>query len=81
MSYDTKSLAHVKMDDDTYRVFEHPSGDHIMITTSLGAAAGQGFVKGATFGLADASRRLNKSTKPLRVAIWIRPVECLQDSQ
>lgn len=53
MSYDAKSLAHVKMDDDTYRIFEHPKGDRLMTTPSIGTAAGQGFVQGATFGLAD----------------------------
>lgn len=53
LSYDAKSLAHVKMPDDTYRVFEHPGGAKIMTTTSVGKAAGQGMIEGATFGLAD----------------------------
>ena len=53
MRYDAKSLAHVKMPDDTYRVFEHPTGDRIMTTTSVAAAAGQGFVSGATLGIAS----------------------------
>jgi len=53
MAYDSKSLTHVQMKDDNYRIFEHPSGDRIMTTTSLGKAAGQGFVKGLTYGLAD----------------------------
>ena len=53
LRYDAKSLSHVKMPDDTYRVFEHPAGDRIMTTTSVQKAAGQGFVAGATLGLAD----------------------------
>ncbi len=53
MSYDAKSLAHVKMDDDTYRVFEHPNRDRIMTTTSIGKAAGQGLIRGATWGVAN----------------------------
>lgn len=53
MSYDSKSITHVKMSDDTYRVFDHPAGDRIMTTTSVGKAAQSGFVKGLTYGLAD----------------------------
>jgi hypothetical protein len=52
MAYDAKSLTHVKMPDDVYRIFEHPSRDRLMTTTSIGKAAGQGFVRGATLGLA-----------------------------
>lgn len=54
MSYETKNIAQVKMSDDTYRVFEHPSRKKLMVTPSLGKAAAVGFVQGATFGLADA---------------------------
>lgn len=53
LSYDAKSLAHVKMPDDTYRLFEHPAGDRIMTTTSVATAAGQGLMSGATLGIAD----------------------------
>lgn len=53
MKYDARSLAHVKMTDDIYRVFEHPSRDRIMTTTSLGRAAGMGAVRGITLGIAD----------------------------
>lgn len=53
MSYDSKSLSHVRMGDDIYRVFEHPNRDRIMTTTSLGRAAGQGFIRGATLGMAN----------------------------
>jgi hypothetical protein len=53
MSYDIRSVTQVPMGDDTYRVFEHPQRDRLMTTTSIGKAFGQGFVKGATFGLAD----------------------------
>jgi|GEM_PF-3264566 hypothetical protein len=53
LRYDPKSLAHVKMADDTYRVFEHPAADRIMTTTSVAQAMGQGFIAGATLGIAD----------------------------
>ena len=41
------------MPDDTYRVFEHPKEDVVMTTSSLGTAAGAGWVRGATLGLAQ----------------------------
>ncbi|WP_139112547.1 hypothetical protein [Hoeflea olei] len=53
LKYDARSLAHVKMADDTYRLFEHPAGDRVMTTSSIGAAMGQGFIQGATLGVAD----------------------------
>lgn len=37
-----------------YRVFDKPAEGRMMITANLGAAAGQGFVKGLTLGLASA---------------------------
>lgn len=46
------TVHHVTMDDDTYRVFEHPSGDRLMTTPSVGTAAAAGLVQGATLGLA-----------------------------
>jgi len=53
-SYDITSLTHVTMPDDTYRLYEHPNRDRIMTTPSLGSSFGQGAVRGATFGLANA---------------------------
>lgn len=47
------TVHHVRMDDDTYRVFEHPDGNKLMTTPSLGKSAGAGFVQGATLGLAQ----------------------------
>jgi hypothetical protein len=44
----------VSMADDTYRVFEHPNKDRIMVTPSLETGLGAGFVQGATLGLVDA---------------------------
>lgn len=45
----------VTMPDDTYRVFDKPSDHRIMVTSSLGAAAGQGVASGLTLGIADAT--------------------------
>lgn len=53
LKYDAMSLSHVKMSEDTYRMFEHPLGDRIMATASVGAAFGQGIAKGATLGLVN----------------------------
>ncbi|WP_163269671.1 hypothetical protein [Chelativorans alearense] len=41
----------VAMPDDTYRVFEHPKGDRIMTTASLGRATGQSLTRGITLGI------------------------------
>jgi len=46
LKYDSKSLTQVAMSDDTYRVFEHPKGDRLMVTSSIGRSARSG----ATFG-------------------------------
>lgn len=35
-----------------FRIFDKPGENRLMITPSLGAAAGQGFVTGLTFGIA-----------------------------
>ncbi|MBW7968136.1 hypothetical protein [Bradyrhizobium sp. BR 10289] len=43
----------VKMAEDTYRVFDKPAESKMMVTSSLGSAAGQGFAKGLTFGAAQ----------------------------
>lgn len=47
------TLVRVQMPDDTYRVFEHPSENTIMTTSSIGRAIGVGAARGATFGLAN----------------------------
>mgnify|MGYP003677271706 CR=1 FL=1 len=52
MQYNSK-VNLVQMSDDKYRIFEHPKGDRIMTTSSLGKAVGQGVVQGATLGLAS----------------------------
>lgn len=36
--------------DDTYRVYEHPRTNSVMITPSLAVSGGQGFVQGLTLG-------------------------------
>ncbi|MET4630458.1 hypothetical protein ABIB83_007510 [Bradyrhizobium sp. I1.8.5] len=42
----------VKMSDDTYRVFDKPAQNKMMVTSSLSSAAGQGFARGLTLGAA-----------------------------
>ncbi len=44
----------VQMADDTYRIREHPNGDRLMVTPSLGKIAGTGLAQGATLGLVGA---------------------------
>lgn len=43
----------VSMPDDTYRVYDKPHENRMMITSSLGSSAAQGVGRGITFGLAD----------------------------
>jgi hypothetical protein len=48
--YQGVTVQEVKMPDDTYRIFDKPALSKLMVTSSLSSAAGQGFVKGLTFG-------------------------------
>jgi len=47
-------------DKDTYRVFDKPSQNKLMITPSLDRAAGAGFVSGLTFGAVSAQDNLGR---------------------
>ncbi|WP_210267323.1 hypothetical protein [Sinorhizobium psoraleae] len=44
---------HVKMADDTYRVYEHKTDNSLMVAPSLGTTMAIGAAQGATLGLAD----------------------------
>ncbi len=44
---------YVQMPDDRYRVFEHPKGDRIMTTPSIGTGVAMGTVSGLSLGLAN----------------------------
>lgn len=44
---------HVKMPDDTYRVYEHKTDNSLMVAPSLGTTMAIGAAQGATLGLAD----------------------------
>jgi hypothetical protein len=48
--YNGVPVLEVKMPDDTYRVFDKPAQNKMMLTSSLASAAGQGFVRGAALG-------------------------------
>lgn len=39
--------------EDTYRIFDKPHQNKLMITPSLGSAAGTGFTRGLTLGAVD----------------------------
>lgn len=52
-TYDINSKTFVQMPDDRYRIFEHPDGDKLMTTPSLGTSFSQGAATGATLGLVD----------------------------
>lgn len=45
---------HVKMADDTYRVYDHKTDNSLMVAPSLGKTMAIGAAQGATLGLADA---------------------------
>lgn len=38
-------------DDDTWRIFDKPNEERLMITPSIGAAMGAGMIQGLTYGL------------------------------
>lgn len=46
-------LHHVQMADDTYRIYDHPKGDRLMVSPSMGKIAVAGAVNGLTVGLAN----------------------------
>lgn len=50
-NYTGVPITRFKYDNDTYRIFDKPAENRLMITSSLGAAAGAGAVKGFTLGL------------------------------
>jgi hypothetical protein len=50
--YQGVPVAEVTMPDDTYRIFDKPAANKLMVTSSLASAAGQGFVRGLTLGTA-----------------------------
>jgi hypothetical protein len=55
MEYIVKNYNDIKMVEhttsyDTFRIFDKPAEGKVMVTSSLGAAAAGGFVKGLTFG-------------------------------
>lgn len=50
--YHGVAIVEVAMPDDTYRVFDKPAEGKLMITSSIASAAGQGFVRGLTLGVA-----------------------------
>ena len=56
--YEGTEPTNYAMPDDTYRIFDKPTASKLMITPSLGRAAGMGFVTGATFGVVDTSHNL-----------------------
>jgi hypothetical protein len=41
--------------DDTYRIFDKPAANKMMVTSSLASAASQGFAQGLTFGAINAA--------------------------
>lgn len=52
-SYNQKATI-VKMPDETYRLYDHPTDNTVIVSPSIGRAIGIGVTQGATFGLADA---------------------------
>lgn len=44
---------HVKMAEDTYRVYDHKTDKSLMVAPSLGKIVSVGVAQGATLGLAD----------------------------
>lgn len=51
--YQGVSIKEIAMPEDTYRIFDRPDHNKLMITPSLGAAMAQGFGEGLTLNSAD----------------------------
>lgn len=47
------TVQHVKMADDTYRVYDHKSDKSLLVSPSMGKIMTMGVAQGATLGLAD----------------------------
>ena len=67
--YEGIAIEEVAMPEDTYRVFDKPAANKMMVTTSIGTAMGQGFAHGLTYGAATGT------PKPLFEAAAIRYLE------
>ncbi len=50
-NYGNTPLTELDHDGHPYRVFDKPSQNRLMITSSIGSAIGGGLIRGATFGL------------------------------
>ena len=48
-----QTVIHVAMSDDTYRLYEHPTDNSLLVSPSIGKIMSIGAAKGATLGLAD----------------------------
>ena len=47
------TVQHVKMADDTYRVYDHKTDNSLLVSPSMGKIMTMGVAQGATLGLAD----------------------------
>lgn len=52
-SYNQKATI-VKMPDETYRLYDHPTDSTVIVSPGLGRVVAIGITQGATLGLADA---------------------------
>jgi hypothetical protein len=68
--YGGVQLKHFEMNDgQTYRVFDKPDANKLMITPSLDRAAGAGFVSGLTFGAVPAQDNLGPKPEYERASL------------
>lgn len=58
--YGTVPMVIYEHGDHPYRVFDRPAESRALISASLGAAMGNGFIRGATFGILN-----NNTSEPL----------------
>lgn len=58
--YQGVQVEEVSMPDDTYRIFDKPAANKMMVTSSLGSSAAQGFGSGLLLNAVD-----NTPPKPL----------------
>jgi hypothetical protein len=68
--YSGVQLKHFEMaEGQTYRVFDKPEANKLMITPSLDRAAGAGFVSGLTFGAVPAQDNLGPKPEYERASL------------
>lgn len=55
-NYSGVDVQRIQVNGESWRIFDKPNEDRLMITPSIGRAASAGAVQGATFGISDGGK-------------------------